>query len=47
MGAKKEKISYKSIKPRGCLIPPNKSHKSKKAYDRKREKVCNNDYVCY
>ena len=37
MGKKKNK-SYKTFKPRGPLLPPNKRHKSVKDYDRKRDK---------
>ena len=37
MGKKKDK-KHKLVKPRGPLIPPNKPHKSKKAYDRKKAK---------
>jgi len=37
MGKKKDK-SYKTFKPRGPLLPPNKRHKSAKDYDRKRDK---------
>jgi hypothetical protein len=36
MGKKDKK--HKLVKPRGPLIPPNKPHKSKKAYDRKKAK---------
>ena len=35
---KKKKKIYKLIKPRGSLVPPNKPHKSKKAYDRRQSK---------
>ena len=45
---KKKSLSYKLLKPRGCLVPPNKSHRSKKDYDRKREKrVCSYDNVYF
>jgi hypothetical protein len=40
-----KKISYKLIKPRGCLVPPNKKHKSKKEYNRKVGKKCPQIYV--
>jgi len=34
---KKDK-KYKLMKPRGRLVPPNKVHKSKKVYNRKKNK---------
>jgi len=40
MGKKKDK-SYKILKVRGQLLPPNKAHKSKKVYDRKKLKSFN------
>ena len=38
MGSKKDK-SYKTFKPRGPLLPPNKRHKSNKDYDRQKSKL--------
>jgi hypothetical protein len=35
---KKKGESHKLLKARGSLIPPNRPHKSKKAYDRRKAK---------
>ena len=44
MGKKKDK-SYKTFKPRGPLLPPNKRHKSVKDYDRKETRHMLEDIV--
>ena len=44
MGNKKDK-SYKTFKPRGPLLPPNKRHKNDKDYDRKKEALILNKYL--